>query len=81
MRPAMLPVQVLEGKLRALERFLLDAAARRKNRGFGKSAGGVSAGAGAAGLFGYLEDGTNRYADLVQRLVLRGTTMVNVISE
>eukprot|EP00878_Enallax_costatus_P016050 GHUV01016827.1.p1 GENE.GHUV01016827.1~~GHUV01016827.1.p1 ORF type:complete len:1150 (+),score=458.72 GHUV01016827.1:567-4016(+) len=53
-------MMVLEAKLRELEKFLHEAASRRKNRGFGRSAGGVTAGAGPTGLFGYLEDGTNR---------------------
>lgn len=57
-------LQVLEHKLRALERFLSEAAKRRKACGFGKaagSAGGPPSAQGGGGLFvGYLEDGTNR---------------------
>ncbi|KAF8069564.1 NUP155 [Scenedesmus sp. PABB004] len=53
---------VLEHKLRALERFLADAAARRKARGF-KAAGGAAPGGGGGGgalFLGHLEDGTSR---------------------
>jgi len=55
---------VLEGKLRGLERFLVEAAARRKTRGF-KASGAAAPTAGGAfgggGLFaGYMEDSTSR---------------------
>lgn len=63
--PAWPILQVLEGKLRALERFLSEAAARRKTRGF-KASGAAASTAGGAfgggGLFagGYMEDSTSR---------------------
>jgi hypothetical protein len=55
--------QVLEHKLRSLDNFLLDAADRRRAKGFKTDAfGGVPAGGAAGpGLFGgLLEDGSNR---------------------
>eukprot|EP00879_Flechtneria_rotunda_P022745 GHRR01024022.1.p1 GENE.GHRR01024022.1~~GHRR01024022.1.p1 ORF type:complete len:934 (+),score=353.75 GHRR01024022.1:671-3472(+) len=50
---------VLEQKLRALERFLSQSAARRKARGF--KASGAAGGGDAGSLFlGFLDDSTNR---------------------
>lgn len=55
--------QVLEHKLRSLDNFLLDAADRRRAKGFKTDAFGAPAGGAGAGpgLFGgFLEDGSNR---------------------
>jgi hypothetical protein len=65
-------VQVLENKLRSLERFLAEISKRRKARGFGKAAGGSGPGAQHSFLGGHLEDGTNRMLNVGNALAVAG---------
>jgi hypothetical protein len=62
--------QVLENKLRALERFLAEISKRRKARGFGKAPG--SSGAQHSFLGGHLEDGTSRMLNAGNALAVAG---------
>jgi hypothetical protein len=66
-------LQVLENKLRALERFLAEISKRRKARGFGKAAGGSGPGGQHSSfLGGHLEDGTNRMLNAGNALAVAG---------